>query len=59
LKTCNGRPIADLMRAYQATIEGWSPERKLDYIRSLSGTHFDPKAVKPFFRVLGQRAETI
>jgi HD-GYP domain-containing protein (c-di-GMP phosphodiesterase class II) len=30
----------------------WPAEKALDHIRSLAGTHFDPKAVELFFQVL-------
>jgi PAS domain S-box-containing protein len=32
--------------------KGWPKEKVYDHIRSLSGTHFDPEAVKLFFQVL-------
>jgi len=32
----------------------WPKEKVADYIRSLSGTHFDPHAVELFFDVLGE-----
>ena len=32
--------------------KGWPKERVYDYIRRLSGTHFDPEAVKLFFKTL-------
>jgi HD-GYP domain-containing protein (c-di-GMP phosphodiesterase class II) len=30
--------------------------KALEYIRSLSGTHFDPKVVETYFRVIGEEA---
>ncbi len=32
----------------------WSREQALSYIKSLSGVHFDPKAVEAFLRVIGE-----
>ena len=32
----------------------WSKERALEYIKSLSGTHFDPRVVEAFVELLGQ-----
>lgn len=39
-------------RSYQAA---WPEEKVLAHIRSLSGTHFDPKAVEVFMKVLGEQ----
>lgn len=34
--------------------EGWSKERTLDHIRARSGSHFDPKAVELFLKMMGE-----
>ncbi len=34
--------------------KAWSPETVLAYIKSLAGTHFDPKVVELFINLLGQ-----
>ena len=33
----------------------WSREQALDYIKSLSGVHFDPKVIEAFLKVIGER----
>jgi HD-GYP domain-containing protein (c-di-GMP phosphodiesterase class II) len=35
--------------------KGWPEDRVYDFLKSLSGTHFDPKAVELFFDVLDQK----
>jgi PAS domain S-box-containing protein/putative nucleotidyltransferase with HDIG domain len=35
--------------------KGWPEEKVYTFLRSLSGTHFDPKAVEMFFKVLNQK----
>lgn len=34
---------------------GWPREKVLEHIRSLAGTHFDPKAVELFFRAIDEQ----
>jgi PAS domain S-box-containing protein len=34
--------------------EAWPEEKVLEHIRSLAGTHFDPKAVELFFKVINE-----
>ena len=38
-------------RPYRPT---WRREKALEYIKALSGVHFDPKAVEVFLRVVGE-----
>ena len=38
--------------------QGWPREKVLDHIRSLSGTHFDPKAVELFLEVINEDAKS-
>ena len=38
-------------RPYRPT---WMREKALEYIKALSGVHFDPKAVEVFLRVVGE-----
>jgi response regulator RpfG family c-di-GMP phosphodiesterase len=44
--------VWDALRSDRPYRAAWSQEKTLEYIRSLSGTHFDPKAVELFFRVI-------
>jgi len=37
--------------------QGWSEERVLEHIRSLAGTHFDPKAVELLIQVLREKKQ--
>jgi len=46
--------VWDALRSDRPYRKGWSDEKVYDYIRSLSGTHFDPKAVEAFFVMMGQ-----
>jgi HD-GYP domain-containing protein (c-di-GMP phosphodiesterase class II) len=32
--------------------KGWSQERALEHIRASSGSHFDPRIVETFFKIL-------
>jgi HD-GYP domain-containing protein (c-di-GMP phosphodiesterase class II) len=34
--------------------KGWSDDKVYEYIKSLAGTHFDPRAVELFFKVLSE-----
>jgi len=34
--------------------QGWPKEKVIEHIKSLSGTHFDPKAVELFLKVLNE-----
>ncbi len=44
--------IWDAMRSDRPYRQGWSEEKVLEYIRSLSGTHLDPNAVELFINML-------
>ena len=35
--------------------KAWPQEKALEYIRSLAGTHFDPRVVEAFFKFAGQK----
>lgn len=39
--------------------KAWSPERVIEHIRSLAGTHFDPALVGLFFRVIQERDDVL
>ena len=38
--------------------QGWSKEKVIEHIKSLSGTHFDPKAVELFLKVMNEDEKT-
>lgn len=38
--------------------QAWSQEKVFDYIRTMSGTHFDPTVVDLFFRIINQRKDS-
>lgn len=44
--------VWDAMRSDRVYRAAWSDDKVLDHIRSLSGTHFDPRVVDAFLRVL-------
>jgi len=46
--------VWDALRSDRPYRKAWDEERVLEHIRALSGTHFDPKAVEVFFRVLAE-----
>ena len=46
--------VWDALRSDRPYRKGWSDEKVYDYIRSLSGIHFDPKAVEAFFVMMEQ-----
>ncbi len=46
--------VWDALRSKRPYRGGWPEQEVLDYIRSLSGVHFDPQVVEAFFRLLGQ-----
>jgi HD-GYP domain-containing protein (c-di-GMP phosphodiesterase class II) len=37
--------------------QSWPEEKVLAYIREQAGTHFDPKAVELFLRVISEKTE--
>ena len=43
----------DALRADRPYRKGWSAEQALEYIKSLAGTHLDPKAVEYFLSIAG------
>ena len=46
--------VWDALRSNRPYRGGWPEQEVLDYIRSLSGTHFDPKVVDIFFKLLDE-----
>ncbi|OGC89364.1 MAG: hypothetical protein A2W25_10495 [candidate division Zixibacteria bacterium RBG_16_53_22] len=49
--------IWDALRSDRPYRAGWSKEKALSHIRSLNGTHLDPKAVELFLRVVNEMTE--
>jgi putative nucleotidyltransferase with HDIG domain len=47
--------VWDAIRSDRPYRKGWSEEKSLEFIRSVTGTHFDPKAVEIFLRVIGEK----
>ncbi len=45
--------VWDALRADRPYRASWPKEKVSEYIRSLAGTHFDPRAVELFFEVFG------
>jgi response regulator RpfG family c-di-GMP phosphodiesterase len=37
--------------------QGWSKENVIEHIKSLSGTHFDPKAVELFLKMMSENEQ--
>ncbi len=46
--------VWDALRSDRPYRAGWSVEKTLDRIRSLSGIHFDPKVVDVFLQMMGE-----
>ena len=46
--------VWDALRSDRPYRQGWPREKTLEHIQSLSGTHFDPKAVELFFKVIAE-----
>jgi PAS domain S-box-containing protein/putative nucleotidyltransferase with HDIG domain len=44
--------VWDALRSDRPYRKGWSVEKTLEHIRSLSGTHFDPKVVEYFLEMI-------
>ena len=44
--------VWDALRSDRPYRLAWTREKALDYIRSLSGTHFDPKVVEAFLEII-------
>jgi len=49
--------VWDALRSDRPYREAWPEEKVLEHIRSLAGTHFDPKAVELFLRVVSEKTE--
>lgn len=47
--------VWDAIRSDRPYREGWSEEKSLEFIRSVSGTHFDPTAVELFIRAIEEK----
>jgi HD-GYP domain-containing protein (c-di-GMP phosphodiesterase class II) len=48
--------VWDALRSDRPYRAGWPKEKALEHIRSLAGTHFDPKAVELFLRLISENA---
>lgn len=46
--------VWDALRSDRPYRAGWSKEKALEHIRSLVGTHFDPKTVELFLRLISE-----
>ncbi len=46
--------VWDALRSDRPYRAAWSEERVREHILSLVGTHFDPRVVEVFWRVIGQ-----
>jgi putative two-component system response regulator len=44
--------VWDALRSDRPYRQGWSEEKVLKHIRTLAGTHFDPKAVELFLKLM-------
>ncbi|MEO5888444.1 MAG: PAS domain S-box protein [Anaerolineales bacterium] len=44
--------VWDALRSNRPYRKGWSVEKTLDHIQSLSGTHFDPQVVEHFLKMI-------
>jgi PAS domain S-box-containing protein len=49
--------VWDALRSDRPYREAWPEEKVLEHIKAGSGTHFDPKAVELFFRVVSEKTE--
>ena len=47
--------VYDALTSDRPYRKAWSREETLEHIRSLTGTHFDPKVVENFFRVVSEK----
>jgi HD-GYP domain-containing protein (c-di-GMP phosphodiesterase class II) len=50
--------VWDALRSNRPYRQGWSQEKTLEYIRSQSGKHFDPRAVEVFMRVVREGGDS-
>jgi PAS domain S-box-containing protein/putative nucleotidyltransferase with HDIG domain len=48
--------VWDALRSDRPYRKGWSDEKAREHIRSLAGTHFDPKAVEVFLNAMSENA---
>jgi putative two-component system response regulator len=46
--------VWDALRSDRPYRKGWSKKKVIEHIKSLSGTHFEPKAVELFFNLLNE-----
>ena len=46
--------VWDAIRSDRPYRKGWNTEKAIEYIKSQSGTHFDPKIVRSFLNLLGE-----
>ena len=46
--------VWDALRSDRPYRKGWSDEKAREHIRSLAGTHFDPKVIQVFFKVISE-----
>jgi HD-GYP domain-containing protein (c-di-GMP phosphodiesterase class II) len=46
--------VWDALRSDRPYRLGWPEEKVYEHIRGLSGTHFDPRAVEVFFKVMSE-----
>jgi response regulator RpfG family c-di-GMP phosphodiesterase len=46
--------VWDALRSDRPYRQGWPEQKIIKHIKSLSGTHFDPKAVELFLKVLNE-----
>ena len=51
--------IWDALRFDRPYRKGWPEEKVIDHIRSLSGTHLDPKVVEIFLKTLAEGEEAL
>jgi putative nucleotidyltransferase with HDIG domain len=49
--------VYDALTSDRPYRRAWSPEKAIEHIRSLSGTHFDPEVVKAFLEIRGLPGE--
>lgn len=46
--------VWDALRSDRPYRQGWSKEKVIEHIKSLSGTHFEPKAVELFLKMMNE-----
>ena len=49
--------VWDALRSDRPYSQGWPKQKIIKHIKSLSGTHFDPKAVELFLKVMNENAK--